>query len=186
MGRSARTPRKLSEILHGWVPFGLFETKPRHFRDMARIAWDNKDSLPYAWRILSRGVCDGCALGTSGLKDWTIDGVHLCMVRLELLRLNTMPALDPARAADAAALRRLSSKELRSLGRLAHPMRRRRGERGFTRVAWDELWADVGTKWRNLAPERTTMFVTSRGLTNESYYIAQKVMRYLGSNNIDN
>ena len=42
----------------------------------------------------SDGVCDGCALGTSGLSDWTMPGVHLCMVRLELMRLNTAPALD--------------------------------------------------------------------------------------------
>ena len=50
-------------------------------------------------------------------KDWTLEGTHLCMVRLELMRLNTMPALDPARLADVAALRTLSSKELRALGR---------------------------------------------------------------------
>jgi molybdopterin-dependent oxidoreductase alpha subunit len=30
------------------------------------------------------------------------------------------------------------------------------------------------------------MFVTSRGITNETYYVAQKVMRYLGSNSVDN
>jgi predicted molibdopterin-dependent oxidoreductase YjgC len=30
------------------------------------------------------------------------------------------------------------------------------------------------------------MFVTSRGVTNEVYYVAQKVMRFLGSNQIDN
>ena len=76
--------------------FGLDQQKPRHFRDMFRIAWENRDQLPFAWRILRDGVCDGCALGTSGLKDWTLQGTHLCMVRLELLRLNTAPALDPA------------------------------------------------------------------------------------------
>ena len=45
----------------------------------------------------SQGTCDGCALGTTGLRDWTLEGIHLCMVRLELMRLNTMPALDPER-----------------------------------------------------------------------------------------
>ena len=84
-----------------------------------RIAWENRDELPFAWRILSDGVCDGCALGTSGLSDWTLRGVHLCMVRLELMRLNTAPALDPSRARrrrGAARARRRS--ELRALGRL--------------------------------------------------------------------
>jgi hypothetical protein len=51
------------------------------------VVSDNRDQLPFAWRVLNHGVCDGCALGTTGLKDWTIDGVHLCMVRLELMRL---------------------------------------------------------------------------------------------------
>ena len=82
------------------LPFGLDRQKPRHYREMLRIVWENRDQLPYAWRVLSQGVCDGCALGTTGLKDWTLDGPHLCMVRLELLRLNTAPALNPAVLAD--------------------------------------------------------------------------------------
>src|SRR5712691_13541153 len=130
----SRRRRPLRERIHSWVPFGAGETKPHHFRDMARVVWENRDNLGYAWRVLTQGVCDGCALGTSGLRDWTIDGVHLCMVRLELLRLNTMPAGDPQRLADVEALRRLSSKDLRDLGSLAWPMRRRRTEPGFTRV----------------------------------------------------
>src|SRR5918993_5255664 len=84
--------------------FGLDQQKPRHFRDMFRIAWENRDQLPFAWRILHEGVCDGCALGTSGLKDWTLKGTHLCMVRLELMRLNTAPALDPAALRDVSML----------------------------------------------------------------------------------
>lgn len=180
-----RTPGFFARI-HSFAPFGVGETKPAHFREMLRIAWRNRDNLTYAWRVLSRGVCDGCALGTSGLEDWTLDGKHLCLVRLNLLRLNTMGALDPKRLDDVAALREMSSKELRDLGRLAQPLRRRRGERGFTRVGFDEVWRDVGARWRALDPRRTGMFVTSRGVTNEVYYVAQKVMRYLGSNSVDN
>jgi anaerobic selenocysteine-containing dehydrogenase len=173
-------------MMQSWVPFGLSAVKPRHFRDMLRIAWENRDRLPYAWRVLSRGVCDGCALGTTGLSDWTIAGTHLCMVRLELLRLNTMGALDPDRLGDAEALRRRSSRELRELGRLPFPMRRRAGERGFSRVSFEELWSEIGPRWRACRPARTAMFVTSRGITNEVYYVAQKVFRYLGSNHVDN
>jgi molybdopterin-dependent oxidoreductase alpha subunit len=169
-----------------WSPFGIGLTKPKHFREMARVAWDNRDSLRYAWRVLNDGVCDGCALGTSGLKDWTVEGTHLCMVRLELLRLNTMGALDPALLADADALARKSSKELRELGRLPYPMRRRRGERGYARISWEELWSEVGPRWRASDPARTAMFVTSRGVTNETYYVAQKVARFLGTPHVDN
>jgi len=172
--------------VHSWVPFGLGEQKPHHFLEMLRIAWENRRALPWAWKILNQGVCDGCALGTSGLRDWTMDEKHLCLVRLNLLTLNTMGPLDPARLADVAELSGLSSRELRELGRIPCPLRRRRGERGFTRVSWDELWADVGARWRAADPHRVGLFVTSRGITNEVYYTAQKVLRFLGSNNVDN
>ncbi|MGH9935120.1 MAG: FdhF/YdeP family oxidoreductase, partial [Blastocatellia bacterium] len=124
-----------------WVslaPNGVGHVKPNHYLEMAKVVWRNRDQLPFAWRILTQGVCDGCALGTSGIHDFTMDGVHLCMVRLELMRLNTGPALDVRRLEDADALARLPAAELRELGRLPYPMLRRRGEKGFARVAWDE------------------------------------------------
>src|SRR5256885_5762931 len=107
---------------------GLRDQKPHHYREMLRVAWENRDELPFAWRILSRGVCDGCALGTSGLSDWTIPGVHLCMVRLELMRMNTAPALDVRPLSDVSSLSSLTSRELRDLGRIPHPLLRRPGE----------------------------------------------------------
>src|SRR4051812_37501889 len=112
-----------------FFPNGLNEQKPNHYAEMVRVAWENRDELAFAWRILRDGVCDGCALGTSGLRDWTIPGPHLCMVRLELMRLNTAPALDAARLGDVRALEALSSAALRDLGRLPFPMIRRAGDR---------------------------------------------------------
>lgn len=172
--------------LRNAVPFGVLSQKPRHFTDMFAVAWRNRDNLGYAWRVLTKGVCDGCALGVAGLHDWTIPGVHLCMTRLNLLRLNTMPALDPDRLADAAALSGFDNRELRNLGRLAHPMIRRRGDRGFRRTSWDETLACLGRRLRSAAPRRLAFFVTARGVTNEVYYAAQKAARFIGTNNIDN
>ena len=74
------TPRSWRDF----VPFGVGAVKPNHFRDMGRIVWENRDNLPYAWKVLSQGVCDGCALGVAGLHDWTMKGPHLCMTRLNL------------------------------------------------------------------------------------------------------
>jgi molybdopterin-dependent oxidoreductase alpha subunit len=173
----------------GWaslVPRNPAEEKPNHYLEMARVAWQNRDALPYAWRILRRGTCDGCALGTSGLRDWTLDGVHLCMVRLELMRLNTMRALDPARLADVSSLAALTSKDLRALGRLPEPMIRRQGERGFRVVSWDEAYAAAAEKIRAADPERFAVYVTSRGILNEHYYAAQKAARAMGTNHVDN
>ena len=172
-----------------WVslaPQGIGHQKPFHYGEMMRVAWENRAELPFAWRILRDGVCDGCALGTSGLHDWTIPGVHLCMVRLELLRLNTAPALDLRRLDDASALTRLSSAELRELGRLPEPLIRRRGDRGFRAIAWDEALDLIAAKLRETDPQRVACYLTSRGITNEVYYVAQKAMRAIGSNHVDN
>ncbi len=182
-----------------WAPFGLGLTKPKHFRDMLKVAWRNRDNLGHAWNVLSKGVCDGCALGVAGLHDWTIEGVHLCMTRLNLLRLNTMPEFDHGLLADLDSLRTQLGAErgaagsidwdnaqLRELGRLAYPMRRGRGDRGFSRISWEEANARIARRFRAADPKRLAFFVTARGVTNEVYYVAQKVARFLGTNHVDN
>lgn len=173
-------------LLSRRVPFGLIgPARPRRYRDMFGVLWENKGELPYAWNILSHGVCDGCSLGPYGLKDNVLDGVHLCMTRLELLKLNTMAALDPSVLRDVSRLRGMAPENLRSLGRLPYPMIRRKGERGFLRVSWDEALDVVCHGIRRVTPREMGFCATSRGLTNEVYYVFQKLARVLGTNNVD-
>jgi molybdopterin-dependent oxidoreductase alpha subunit len=182
-----KSPKRTKRDLWvGFKPYGMGETKPNHYKEIARTFWENRDNLPYAWRIMRKGVCDGCALGVAGFHDWTLSGVHLCTTRLNLLRVNTMGALDPAVLADVDALRSRSGKELRDLGRLSYPMVRRKGDPGFTRMSWDEALGLVADRIRASTPERLAVYLTARGITNETYYVAQKVTRFLGTNNIDN
>jgi anaerobic selenocysteine-containing dehydrogenase len=161
------------------------QVKPNHYFEAVRALWRNRDQLPFTWRILRDGVCDGCALGTSGLSDFTMDGIHLCMTRLNLLRMNTMPGLDVSCLADAGALKAKSGAELRELGRLPYPMVRKRGEAGFRRIGWEEAFALASERIRAAAPRRLAFYLTSRGMTNEVYYVAQKAARFLGTNNVD-
>jgi molybdopterin-dependent oxidoreductase alpha subunit len=167
-------------------PFGIGEGRPNNYLEIWKAIKENRRQLPYAWRILRKGVCDGCALGTKGLRDWTTDEVHLCNVRLRLLSLNTMPAIDEQVLEDVAALRTRRSEELRSLGRLACPMVRRRGDPGFQRIGWDEALDLVAGRIRSADPSRAAFYLTSRGMPNESYYAAAKAVRAIGTNSVDN
>ncbi len=172
-----------------WVslmPFGVGHRHPKNFSEIWEALLENRDQLGYAWRILKHGVCDGCALGTTGLSDWTLDGIHLCNVRLRLLRINTMPALDPAQLADVSRLRGKRGEELRGLGRLPYPMVRRSGETGFSRLSWDQALDLVASRIRATSPDRIGFYLTSRGMPNETYYAAQKAVRAMGTNSIDN
>jgi molybdopterin-dependent oxidoreductase alpha subunit len=165
------------------VPLGLNVPHPNNYVELWRALGENRDALGYAWRILTTGVCDGCALGTSGLRDWTLAGPHLCNIRLRLLRLNTMPAIDAAKLANIAALPK-NSAELRQLGRLSQPMLREGNEPGFRMISWEEALGRIAQSFQT--PDRWGFYVTSRGMPNESYYAIQKAVRALGSNSIDN
>ena len=87
---------------------------------------------------------------------------------------------------DVARLRTLSNAELRTLGRLPFPFVRERGQGGFRRISWSEALERIAARLRRTDPKRLAFYLTSRGLTNETYYVAQKVARFLGTNNIDN
>ena len=167
-------------------PFGIGEQKPNNYLELWRAFRENRDNAAYAWRILTQGTCDGCSLGTMGMRDWTMEEIHLCNVRLRLLRLNTMPALDVGLLADAAGLEGKRSAELRNLCRLPYPMVRRQGEPGFTRVSWDQALDLIAARIRRTSPGRLGFYLTSRGIPNENYYAAQKAVRAMGTNSIDN
>ena len=65
-------------------------------------------------------------------------------------------------------------------------MRRDRGDRGFRRISWEEALSLAGKKIRASDPDGFNLYLTSRGITNEVYYVAQKVARFLGSPHVEN
>ena len=112
--------------------FGLGQQKPHHYREMAKIAWENRDELPFAWRILQRR------------RVRRLRARHVGPFGLDARRhasLHGAPRADAAehgagaRSGDCSPTcrrwRRRTSQELRALGRLPEPMLRRRGEPGF-------------------------------------------------------
>lgn len=172
-------PQDLVPVLPGSHP------RPNTWLEMAQVAWENRDNLGYAWRILQHGVCDGCSLGPRGFRDDVIDGIHLCMTRLKLLRLNTMGPIPDARLADLEGLRRIPNSELHHLGRVPHPMIHRAGDDRLHRLSWDEAFGILAEELRGTDPHRLGFFASSRGIVNETYYAFTKVARLLGSNHVD-
>jgi molybdopterin-dependent oxidoreductase alpha subunit len=179
------TPSSTGHNRVSLVPYGLNEQHPNNYKDIVDAMWENRDNLGYAWRILRDGCCDGCSLGTTGMHDWTMKGVHLCAVRLALLRFSTMPAMDWHLLEDVGRLKNKTEKQLRKLGRLAVPMIRRKGDKGFRRVTWDEALSTIAAQIKVTDPKRVGWYMTSRGLTNEAYYAHNKVARFVGTNHVD-
>src|SRR5690625_3624250 len=80
----------------------------------------------------------------------------------------------------------MDSTELRQLGRIPFPLIRRPGDRSFSRLTWDDALDIIANKFTEVDPKQAAFYLTSRGITNEVYYTAGKVARFLGTNNIDN
>jgi molybdopterin-dependent oxidoreductase alpha subunit len=176
---------RLWQFLQRIIPFGLLvRTKPRHYLEMLKVLWENRGRWLYAWRILRHGVCDGCSLGPRGLRDDVLPGIHLCISRLKLLKLNTRGPI-PSRSLVRDDLGLLSNERLHQLGRVPYPLFRGRGEQRFRRLSWDEATTIVADRLRTSDPERVGFFVTSRGITNETYYVTQKLARLAGTPHID-
>jgi molybdopterin-dependent oxidoreductase alpha subunit len=72
------------------------------------------------------------------------------------------------------------------LGRIPYPLRRRRGEPGFSRIDWATARAELGARLGAADPNRVACYMTSRGVGNEAYFATQKALRLLGSPHIDN
>ncbi len=168
-----------------WRPNGVGLVKPNHYGEMLRTIWVNRKNLRYGWKVLTKGACDGCALGVAGLHDWGQDGIHLCSTRLRLLEFNTAGVMKADALADVASLAHLDGAGLRELGRLGYPLRRRRGESGFSVVSWDDALSVITDSITASTPERVGVYLTSRGLTNEVYYAAGKAARAMGIASID-
>jgi len=58
--------------------------------------------------------------------------------------------------------------------------------RRFDHRICPEAIQTIARKIGDTDPQRIAFYLVSRGTPNETYYVAQKVARYLGTNNIDN
>jgi molybdopterin-dependent oxidoreductase alpha subunit len=65
-------------------------------------------------------------------------------------------------------------------------MIRRKGEKGFRTVSWEEAYTVIAASIRSTTPDRLAVYLTSRGMMNEHYYAAQKAARAMGTNHVDN
>ena len=178
--------RTRRDLWVGFKPYGVGHTRPNGYHAIFHTFRDNWRRLPFAMRIMRKGVCDGCALGVAGFHDWTLSGVHLCATRLSLLKLNTMPALDSKILGDVAALRSKSGVELRELGRLGEPMVRHRGERGFTPRVVGRGTRSPRRSHQGVDPRPDRAVPDRPGDHERDLLRAQKTMRFLGTNNVDN
>jgi len=79
----------------------------------------------------------------------------------------------------------MTQRELRLLGRIPYPFVYRSGDRGLSRVTWDQALQVIGEKLAGISSEKQAYFASAKGITNETYYAFTKTARLMGTNNVD-
>jgi len=146
----------------------------RVFSALPAALWRSRGDLRYGFDVLRHGVCDGCSLGSHGLRDEVQGGIHLCRHRLDDLQRWTRSSLRLERLPDLAGLRRLGEDELRSLGRVSVPLLRRAGEDRFTGLLWDDAEKLLANQL-DAVRERWSLLVDRRSNTNEGYFALRRL-----------
>ena len=118
----------------------------------------------YAYQVLTRGACDGCALGV-GLPRWTIDGVHLCTASRPAGAQHRRHHRSPGAVRRGAAALTHQGHSGAGTARVIRCAAMRRP--GFRRVSWDEALSVLGARLRLTAPDRPRSTSPIRQLTRD-------------------
>ena len=74
--------------------------------------------------------------------------------------------------------------ELDALGRITHPMVRRRGADHYVPIGWSDAFALIGNELRSLASPNEAVFYTSGRASNEAAFLYGLFARQFGTNNL--
>ncbi len=80
-------------------------------------------------------------------------------------------------------LRDLSDHELEEAGRLTHPMRYDTASDRYVEATWEEAFAEIGAKLRDLDPKSTVFYMSGKGSL-ETAYLYALFARLYGHNNL--
>ncbi len=153
--------------------------------------WGTGEFRQTLQRLRARNACKTCALGMGGQQGGMVNEAghfpEVCKKSVQAQVADMQPGIPETffASTDLQVLRRLTSRQVENLGRLAFPIVLRPGERRFRRIGWEQALDLAGRALRDAAPERTFWYASGRS-GNESAFLMQLVARAYGSPNIHN
>ena len=155
----------------------------RPFRRAARALWDNLSEPAFSADVLRYGVCGGCSLGSDGLSDPVLHGVHLCGLRLAGLRRWTRAALELERLPDHQRLSAMDRRALEELGRCAVPLLHRRGLDRLEVLGWEDA-LKLATRRLEGAGGRWSLLCDDHSSSNETLFALSQLAHGQGAQQV--
>jgi len=172
----------------GWVSLATERDRPPEATPLPRHGHGGvgqRRHPKYARRLLTKGACDGCALGWLGCTTGRSMG-STCARPGSTSSSSTPPT--PSTTAASPTSPRSPSARPPSCGRWAGwptPCAADAARRGFQRVSWDEALGVVAGAIAAAPPDRVALYLTSRGHHQRDVLRGRQAARAMGVASVD-
>ena len=141
--------------------------------------------------LRSRNSCKTCALGMGGQKGGMVNEQggfpEVCKKSMQAMVADMQPGIDPNfwKQNSIEDLKRLSPRQLESLGRIIHPLRYRAGDSHYEVITWQAAYDAIAAKFAAVQPDETFWYFSGRS-SNEAGFLLQLLARVYGTNHVNN
>ena len=138
----------------------------------------------------SKNTCKACALGMGGQKGGMVNEAgefpSVCNKSIQAQSTDIQPIIPPeVLGFPMSEFRRLDGYEIEHLGRLGHPLLKRRGSDTFEPLDWPTALDLAADRLTQIPPDRSFFYASGRS-SNEAGFVLQLLARAWGTNNINN
>ena len=143
-----------------------------------------------AQALSSKNACKGCGMGMGGqggaLTNELGEFVALCPSNAQTQTSDNQQAIpNEVFSHRLEDFKKLSAREIASLGRLNTPLIKRAGSDQYQPCSWADALRFTGDRLLNCAPERSFFYASGRS-SNEAGFVLQLFARLFGTNNVSN
>lgn len=165
----------------GWHAIKYTFSKAREVGGMVKL-----------WKAMrSKNACKTCALGMGGQKGGMVNELgkfpEVCKKSLQAMASDLQGAIKPEfwSTYSIPQLEAFSPRDLEMCGRLVQPVLYRRGAQYYEPISWDDAFARIVGKLKQLLPDETFWYFSGRS-SNEAGFLLQLFARLYGTNNVNN
>ncbi len=141
--------------------------------------------------LRTKNACKTCALGMGGQHGGMVNEAgsfpEVCKKSLQAMVADMQPAIPTKfwHTNTIGELQKLTPRELEHVGRLAEPVRYRKGSDRYEPVSWDEALETISSKLAEIKPDESFWYFSGRS-SNEAGFLLQLLARQYGTNNVNN
>ncbi|KAA1260829.1 putative formate dehydrogenase [Rubripirellula obstinata] len=157
--------------------------------------WKKGREAGGVWKLYkalrSRNSCKTCALGMGGQKGGMVNEQgafpEVCKKSMQAMAADMQPGIDPNfwKRNSIEDLKKLSPRELESLGRIIHPLRHQVNQSHYEVITWQTAYDAIANKLTSVDPNETFWYFSGRS-SNEAGFLLQLLARVYGTNNVNN